>query len=180
MLFYQMLYQRQAQSGSAFSVALYLEKRLKYFPEVYSGNSIAVVFYGNDDPVSFRSGLKAKPYPILRMFHGIVQQIAYDLGQSLFVRIEHDLVIGYRDAGPDSLLLHLLGKLQHTSFQQIVQIHIRPIERESRTVDFLKIEQLIRQIQQPVDIGTHDFEVLLIIRRPDPRADDLFVRPPDQ
>ena len=89
MLFYQMLYQRQAQSGSAFSVALYLEKRLKYFPEVYSGNSIAVVFYGNDDPVSFRSGLKAKPYPILRMFHGIVQQIAYDLGQSLFVRIEH-------------------------------------------------------------------------------------------
>ena len=114
------------------------------------------------------------------MFHGIVQQIAYDLGQSLFVRIEHDLVIGNRDAGPDSLLLHLLGKLQHTSFQQIVQIHIRPIERESRSVDFLKIEQLIRQIQQPVDIGTHDFEVLLIIRRPDPRADDLFVRPPDQ
>ena len=77
MLFYQMLYQRQAQSGSAFSVALYLEKRLKYFPEVYSGNSIAVVFYGNDDPVSFRSGLKAKPYPILRMFHGTSTLISF-------------------------------------------------------------------------------------------------------
>lgn len=125
MLLYQMFYQRQAQSGSAFSVPFYLEKRFKYFPEVDSGNSIAVVFYGNDDPVPFRSDLKAKPDLILRMFHGIVQQIAHNLGQSLFIRIKHDRIIGNRDDGPDSLLLHFLGKLQHTLFQQIIQIHIQ-------------------------------------------------------
>ena len=151
--------QRQSDARSRrFVLAGMAEKRGEDSLTHLRRHDLAVV--GHRDPEGVVQHRQFDADHRFRIFQGIVQQVAQNLGEGFAV----DLRIGLHTAQIQFkgfvLLLGRRAEPVESLFDEVRDVLPGQVERQMLLLDLLEIQQLVRKVEQTVGIAIHDDQIL--------------------
>ena len=157
-------------------VVLRLVERLEDAPLVCFGDAHAVVGHLYAEVLPVRLGQTGQSHVVLRVFIGVRQQVADDLGHRLPIDHRREVLVGI---GHGELLPALLeggGEAHADILYQFVYVLRGEVHHEHLLFHLAEVEQLVHQFQQSVGIAVDHLHVVRHI----PLLHDLLQRADDE
>ena len=100
---------------------------------------------------------------LLTIFYSIVDEVAYDLGKSLFVDKGIDIFVGHVESRLNRLAAHQWSEPYEHALNDIIDVATLEVEPYTILLYLTEVEQLVGKVKQSRHVLVHDGEVFLLL-----------------